>query len=353
MTRAPLILLTGAPGWLGTRLTECLLRGMPELESLHAPRADVVRCLALPGVNVDALAALGDAVQIVRGDVTDKNSLNAFFDNSRNAVLIHAAGIVHPKRRISELFDVNSQGTATVLQQAKAAGIRRFLYVSSNSPLGTNPRASHRFDEHSPYNPSLAYGRSKQIAEEHISLAQDSGDLETTIIRPPWFYGPGQPPRQSLFFSMIRDGRAPIVGSGENRRSMAFIDNICQGILLAAESPRAIGKKYWIADERAYTMNEIINTIERLMSDEFDIAVRGGRLRLPELARTIAYGIDRQLQRFGLYHQKFHVLSEMNQTIAGSIDAAERDLGYRPHISLKEGMRRSLRWMTLNGQRLN
>ena len=64
-----------------------------------------------------------------------------------------------------------------------------------------------------------------------------SGRLETVIVRPPWFYGPYQPPRQSLFFRMIRDGKAPIVGDGNNLRSMAYIDNLSQGLILAAANP--------------------------------------------------------------------------------------------------------------------
>jgi nucleoside-diphosphate-sugar epimerase len=85
--------------------------------------------------------------------------------------------------------------------------------------------------------------------------------MECVIIRPPWFYGPGQPPRQTEFFRMIRDGRMPRVGSGENRRSMAYTDNIVQGLLLCERTPAAAGRTYWIADRHAYSMNEIVQTV--------------------------------------------------------------------------------------------
>ncbi len=80
--------------------------------------------------------------------------------------------------------------------------------------------------------------------------ASSEVEIETVLVRPPWFYGPNQPPRQTLFFRMIRAGKAPIVGSGRNLRSMSYIDNLCQGLLLAAMTPRANGQTYWIADRR-------------------------------------------------------------------------------------------------------
>ena len=80
----------------------------------------------------------------------------------------------------------------------------------------------------------MNYGRSKMQMELAIKERQQQGKIETVIIRPPWFYGPNQPPRQTLFFQMVRDGKGPIVGNGENLRSMGYIDNLCQGLMLAA-----------------------------------------------------------------------------------------------------------------------
>jgi nucleoside-diphosphate-sugar epimerase len=105
--------------------------------------------------------------------------------------------------------------------------LARAVVVSSNSPCGCNPHPDHLFDEHSPFNPYMHYGRSKM--EMELAIRERAARLETVIIRAPWFYGPNQPPRQTLFFQMIRDGKGPIVGSGTNLRSMAYVDNLCQG----------------------------------------------------------------------------------------------------------------------------
>jgi nucleoside-diphosphate-sugar epimerase len=191
----------------------------------------------------------------------------------------------------------------------------------------------------------MHYGRSKMLMEQAVTAYHRAGRVETVIIRAPWFYGPNQPPRQSLFFRMIRDGKGPLVGGGDNRRSMAYVDSLCQGLILAAATDAANGRTYWIADERPYAMREIIDTVERLLKTEFGQKCAHRRMRLPGLASEVAWVVDKTLQGLGLYHQKVHVLSEMNKTIACSIEKAKAELGYRPMVDLEEGMRRSLKWV--------
>jgi nucleoside-diphosphate-sugar epimerase len=183
-----------------------------------------------------------------------------------------------------------------------------------------------------------------------LAVRQRGDKIETVLVRAPWFYGPNQPPRQTLFFRMVRDGKAPIVGRGDNLRSMAFVDNLCQGLMLAAITGGAAGGTYWISDRQPYSMNQIIDTIERLLEKEFGQECKHKRMKLPGFASEVAWLADKTLQGLGLYHQKIHVLSEMNKTIACSVRRAERELGYRPAVALEEGMRRSLRWCAENGQ---
>jgi nucleoside-diphosphate-sugar epimerase len=284
----------------------------------------------------------------LRGDLRNSDDCVRFCDGAQGATLFHTAGIIHP-RRIRDFYDVNVHGTMQLLDAAVAGGVRRAVIVSSNSPCGCNPHPDHLFDEHSPYNPYMNYGYSKMLMEQAVQKRQQHGDLQTVIIRAPWFYGPNQPPRQTLFFQMVRDGKAPIVGTGNNLRSMAYLDNLCQGLLLAATVEHAHGQTYWIADERPYSMNEIIDTVERLLENEFGARCAHKRLRLPGLASEIALLADATLQSLGLYHQKIHVLSEMNKTIACSVAKAAKELGYKPAIALEEGMRRSLQWCVDKG----
>jgi nucleoside-diphosphate-sugar epimerase len=346
-------IVTGAPGWLGTRLVQSLVKGVVDVPSLGASDRRV-RCLVLPDADASELEAIGKQVEIVRGDVTDASSLERLFEleEGSRATLFHAAGVIHPTRGLKELHEVNVEGTANVVAAAKMSGVRRMVHVSSNSPIGTNPTNDHVFDEASPYNPYMEYGRTKMLAEQTVKRAHESGDLETVIIRPPWFYGPGQPPRQTLFFQMVRDGKAPIVGDGENRRSMAYVDNICQGLLLCEKVEKAAGETYWIADRRPYPMNEVIDTIERVLEQDFQVKCAHKRMKLPGFASEVAWLVDTTMQGVGAYHQKIHVLSEMNKTIACTIAKAEKELGYDPKVDLEEGMRRSIKWMYERGEKL-
>jgi nucleoside-diphosphate-sugar epimerase len=347
----PIAIVTGAGGWLGTALVRALTQGLPEVPGLR-PGFGTVRCLVLPGTDASELKALGPNVEVLEGDVTEAASLRPLFASAEGATLFHCAGVIHPGATTSLFEQVNARGTANVVEAAEGASVRRMVHVSSNSPIGTNPKPTDRFDENSPYHPYMGYGRSKMKAELAVRAAEDRGKLETVIMRPPWFYGPGQPPRQSLFFEMVRDGKAPIVGDGENRRSMGYIDNLCQGALLCATVPAARGQIYWIADARPYSMNEIVDTIERVLERDFSVKVAHKRMRLPFVAGQVAQMVDATLQGVGLYQQKIHVLSEMNKTIACSVEKATRDLGYKPTVALEEGMRRSIRWLQERGLKL-
>jgi len=343
------IIVTGGLGWLGRRFIEVLADGLADHEALREPRRGIeIRALILPGQDPAPLQRISDRIRIVVGDVRQPADCARLCAGAKGALLFHTAGIIHP-RRVREFYDINVQGTENLLAAAQQAGVRRAVVVSSNSPCGNNPHPDHLFDEHSPYRPYMHYGRSKMRMEQVV--AQPHGELETVIIRAPWFYGTNQPARQTLFFAMVRDGKAPIVGDGTNLRSMSYLDNLSQGMLLAGMSPRAAGQTYWIADRRPYAMTEIIDTIERLLETEFGQRCAHRRLRLPGIASEIAGVVDFTLQSAGLYHQKIHVLSEMNKTIACSIARAERELGYRPAVELEEGMRRSLRWCVDQGIR--
>ncbi len=250
--------------------------------------------------------------------------MRRLFQGAAGATLFHAAGVIHP-RRVREFYEVNRDGARNVLEAAAAAGVKRAVVVSSNSPCGCNPTTDHRFDEQSPYHPYMNYGRSKMEMEQIVQEVHSRVGIETVIIRAPWFYGPFQPPRQTLFFQMIRDGKAPIVGDGNNVRSMAYVDHLCQGLLLAALTPAANGQMYWIADQRAYTMNEIVDTVEELLENEFKIPCAHKRMRLPWLVGEVATGVDGLVQSLGLYQQKIHVLSEMNKNIACSVERGAKN----------------------------
>jgi nucleoside-diphosphate-sugar epimerase len=274
-------------------------------------------------------------------DLRSQEDCGALLQGAEGATVFHCAGVIHP-RRIREFQEINVEATKNLLEAAAQARVRRVVIVSSNSPIGTSSNNFTVFDEDSPYRPYLNYGLSKMRMEVEARRIADRTGLEVVTVRAPWFYGPKQPVRQNDFFKMIRAGRAPVLGDGENRRSMAYLDNLVNGLVLCAVTPEAASKTYWISDADPYTWNEIISTIETVIERDFGLKCDGGRLNLPRALGKAAYGLDWAIQKIGRYNQKVHVLSEIPTTIACSIDRAKSELGYEPRISLDEGMKRSI-----------
>ncbi len=347
-----MLMITGTPGWLGNRLVEILVNNFKDLPpSPSYPTFDKIRCLSLPDSDKSSLERFSESVEIVKGDVIHKDSLREFFKGVDGSTLYHLAGIIHPERGVKEFYEVNVEGTKNILDMARENGVKKIIIMSSNSQSGCNPDTNHLFTENSPYNPYMNYGKSKMIMEQMAAAYMNKYDMDITIIRTCWFYGPHQPARQTDFFTMIKDGKFPLVGSGTNLRSMSYVDNTCQGMLLATTADTK-GMTYWLADERPYTMNEIVDTVEDVLEKDFGYSVKHKRLRLPNLAGNAAFFIDWALQTAGMYNKKIHVLSELNKNIACIVDLAEKELGYNPGISLREGMKRSIEWCLENNLKI-
>ena len=344
--KEPFCLVTGAPGWLGSRLLEVLRDGLPELP-VSEPRK--IRCLVTTGTPASALAELPPEVDLVTGDVRDPGSLRDFFRSAGGATVFHLCGVVSP-RRTRDFYDVHVDGTRNVLEAAAEAGARKFIAISSNMVAGPNPHPERLFDEQSPRKPTLPYGKSKVLMEDAVNEAFAAGRLATVILRPCRFYGPRQHSARTRLYRMIRQGRMPILGNGDALWSMSYVDNTCQALLLAEGSEVAAGRTYWVADRRPYTVREIADAVETLLEREFGIPVIHRRRRLPRLVGRIAAGADVILQRFGVIEPHLHALGHLQESGACSIAAAQRDLGYDPKIELEEGTRRSIRWCLDNGQ---
>ncbi len=339
---AATVVVTGASGWLGQNLVRTLVG-----------QRDRVRCL-VPGHDQAApVSLLSPAVEVVVGDVRDPATVDRLFEGiGTDAAVFHAAAVIHPTASTREFFDVNVGGTQNVVDRARRSGASRFVHVSSNSPFGVNATPDDVFTEDSPYNPYLGYGQSKYEAEQIVQKANDRGDVATVMVRAPWFYGPYQPARQSQFFRTIRRGRFPLIGDGTQRRSMAYTDNLVQGLLRAEVADKAPGNAYWVADAEPYELREILATVRRALEAEGLPTSGPQRLRVPRLAARVAEKGDVLLQGRGRYIQPLHVLGELNHTIACDISRARDELGYEPTVALEEGMRNSIRWCLDHGEQL-
>ncbi len=332
--------VTGGGGWLGRALIDRLLAD-PGRRSVRVLARDATEAASLPD---------DERITVVTGDVAELATGEArFAETGADTDVVHTAGVIHPAR-VSDFYAVNTRGTKAVVEIARRHEVRRLVHESSTSPFGTNPHPSDRFRVDEPYRPYYGYGHSKMLAELAVHEGVEHG-LDATIVRPPWFYGPFQPPRQTTFFRMVRAGRFPVIGGGHQMRSMVYVGNLVDGVLAAELTPQARGRAYWIADARPYEVNEIVSTVGRALRDE-GFSVKDSALRLPGPVGRLAEIGDRLVQRLGLYQQQLHVLGEMDKNIACDISAARHELGYEPAGELYDGMRISIRWCIEQGLEL-
>ena len=338
-------IVTGASGWLG----RALLAALTDPDGPH--HRPSIRALVTSAQAAREMARLTD-VEPVIGDVRTSAGLDALFAglSAGKAIdVIHAAGVIHPGTP-SDWVEVNARGTANVAAKARAVGVRRLVHVSSNSPFGTNPHRNDMFRNDEPYDPYLGYGRSKMLSELRI-LDQVANGLDAVIVRPPWFYGPRQPLRQTTFFTLVRNGRFPVVGDGRQRRSMVYVDELADGLIRAELVDCPPGRGWWIADARPYEINEIVAAVSgALVAAGFDVAPR--QFRIPAFVGRAAAVADAAIQRRHRYVAGLHVLGELGATIACDISAARSELGFQPTVGLTEGMRRSVEWCLAEGIKL-
>lgn len=336
------LVVTGGGGWFGRSFLASIQQTPIDLP------IDEVRVMVHAPADVPLVERSLPTAKIYVGDVRSESDLAELYGGLTAVHLIHSAAVIHPPA-VADFFSINAEGTRNVVAWALKHGLQRMVHVSSNSPIGTNPSPEEVFRDNEPYNPYYGYGQSKMQAEEIVRDLLTPAGIPATIVRPPWFYGPFQPERQARFLKTVRLGKFPLVGAGLNRRSMVYTDNLALGVRLAATTKRPGIGTYWIADERPYSMLEILDGVRQAARAE-GLEVVEKQMRLPNVAGVVAERVDAFLQRRGKYQQEIHVAGELNKTIACSIDGARRDLGYEPQVSLVEGMRRSYRYGLQNGQ---
>jgi nucleoside-diphosphate-sugar epimerase len=182
------------------------------------------------------------------------------------------------------------------------------------------------------------------MAEQALLRLHTPGSFEVVILRPSMFYGPPVPDRHIDVYRRIRDGRFPVIGNGKYSRSITYIDHLVQAVMLASVKPQASGQTYYVVDDKVYTTLEICEA----MASALGVSLR--RLWLPSAIGPIAYWTDQMLAATGFYWQTLHLVGESDWHVGISCDKLRRELGYRPTVTLEEGMRRAVQWCRCNGK---
>jgi nucleoside-diphosphate-sugar epimerase len=196
-------------------------------------------------------------------------------------------------------------------------------------------------DEKTPCNPRGPYERSKYESEMVVLQYWEKEGLPATIIRPPMAYGPGGVKSEVLrMCRMIRKHIFPIIGSGNARMGMVHVDNLVQGAILAGENAESAGEIYIITDARSYSLNEVVKTIAA------ELKLRNPAIYIPIPLAKAGVGLIEMLSKVLGFTPPFSLwrLETVTTDRVYSIAKAQSELGYKPQVSLKEGISSTIKW---------
>jgi UDP-glucose 4-epimerase len=227
---------------------------------------------------------------------------------------------------------VNVDGTRRILAACAAAGVRRFVFVSTVKAMGEG--GGERLNEASFPAPQTAYGRSKREAERLVIAAGRQHAMHAVVIRLPLVYGAGCKGNLAVMLKAVAGHRFPPLKDLGNKRSMVHIDDVVAALLLVASQPRAAGQTYIVTDGQVYSTREIyILMCEALGRDVPTWAVP------PRLLRVLA-GLGDRLgsilgKRFVFDSAALDKLTSSAWYDSGKI---EQELGFRACQNLKRAL---------------
>jgi nucleoside-diphosphate-sugar epimerase len=312
-------LVTGATGFLGRSIVQRLLRAGIE-----------VRALVRPG-----RAANCPGAEPVTGDICDEASVAAAVRGVE--WVIHAAAKVETTGPWEAFAEANVRGTRRVIRAAHAAGVRRIIHISSLSVYAV-PHDGVTITEDSPYESESdargLYSRSK-LAADRLALFEAQRGAPVTVLRPGLLYGPGKrPPLARQSFSV--NGLKLILATPRYTLPLSYVDNVADAVLLAATCEGSVGMAFTVVDENARQAD--YTAAYRTAARE-----RWRPVFLPVATLKIA---ARVLERaLGVVGRRspvtYHQLRRATDSAWYDCTRAERVLGWRPAVSVREGLHRS------------
>ncbi|MGD9903709.1 MAG: NAD-dependent epimerase/dehydratase family protein [Vicinamibacterales bacterium] len=326
------VLVTGATGFTGGHLATALARRGQSVRALVRPKS------AARFASSDAAAA---GVMAVDGDLTSPDALARACAGVE--VVYHIAATYREAGQPDAAYRaVNVDGTRHLLEAAHAAGVRRVVHCSTGGVHGhvAHPPAN----EDAPFNPGDIYQQTKLEAEQLARAFGLAHGLDVVVARPIGIHGPGDTRFLKMFRGVAR-GRFPMLGSGEVFYHLTYIDDLVEGFRLCGEVPAATGRTYILAGERYTTLKALV----ALVAEELGVAPP--RLHLPVWPVWLA-GLACELVCVPLriepplYRRRVDFYTKSR---AFDITRARTELGYRPAVDLRDGIRRTIAWYRAQG----
>jgi nucleoside-diphosphate-sugar epimerase len=308
-----LYLVTGGAGFIGSHITEALVK-----------RGDRVRVLdSLITGRRDNLSAIARDVEFIEGDIRDYATTLRAAEGA--SVIFHQAAVPSVPRSVADPalnHDINVNGTFNVLMAAREIGARRVVYAASSSAYG-DTETLPKHEEMLPI-PLSPYAAAKLFGEYYCGVFTRVYNLETVSIRYFNVFGPRQDPSSpysgviSKFITGLLNGEAPIIyGDGEQSRDFTYVANVVDANLRAAESGEAAGHVINLGIGERITLNQLLAELQKIIGS--NLTARYMESRAGDVRHSLA-----------------------------AISRAADLLGYKPIVGLAEGLRRTVEWYREN-----
>jgi nucleoside-diphosphate-sugar epimerase len=308
-------LITGGAGFIGSNLARFVL------QKGH----DVVVLDNFSTGKRENLEEVRDRITLIEGDLRDRASVEKALDGC-SAIFHHGALGSVPRSMEDPIssHDVNVNGTLTVLEAARTAGIKRIIFAASSSAYGDQPESpKHEKMEPMPKSP---YAASKLACESYMQAYADAYGMETICLRYFNVFGPRQDPKgayaaviPAFVTNLLRKEAPTVYGDGEQSRDFCYIDNVCLANWLAAEVPaeRCDGRPMNIACQEQVSLNQILQRLQSLLKT--DISAEYTTERPGDVKHSLA-----------------------------DISRAKEVLGYEPVVYFDDGLTQAIDWYREN-----
>ncbi|MFW6139739.1 MAG: SDR family oxidoreductase [Acidobacteriota bacterium] len=306
-------LVTGGAGFIGSSLARGLLKEGKEVR--------IIDNLSIGSLsNLDGLL---DQVEFIDGDIRNLSTIQEASENIK--YVFHQAAVPSVPRSIENPVDSNQSnidGTLNVLVAARDQGVKRVIYAGSSSVYGDTPELPKKEDM-KPH-PLSPYAVTKLTGEYYCKVFSDVYGLETVTTRYFNVFGPRQNPESQYaavipkFIDAFLKGNPPTVfGDGEQTRDFTFVDNVVYANILCSKAQKTAGEVINIATSSRISLNELINILKKITKRNIDPVYtepREGDVR--------------------------HSLADISR--------AESLIGYKPIVDLKQGLKKTLKWIQKN-----
>jgi nucleoside-diphosphate-sugar epimerase len=278
-------------------------------------------------------------VECIEGALTDPAVLTKAVQGVD--AVIHSAAKVGDWGKVEDYRPVNVEATETLFRAAHAAGVKRFVLVSS---LGVYEARDHHGSDETAPTPERhidAYTQTKGEADRLVVRLRDELKLPTVILRPGFVYGPRDRSVMPRILFNLKIRLVSYFGSSAKKINNSYVGNVTQAILLGLDHPAAPGGVYNVRDGELVTKRDFFETIATLAG-------------LPKPMMTyplwFAKGLCGFMEGLGKTFGFQPVLTMARYKFMGlnldySIDRIRRELGYDPKVGFEEGMRRTIDWL--------